>query len=87
MLPTDLRKDAAEMVGDLVWGSQVDTVDDEYRWAGCEDPNIVVTTSRDPSSKLKIFAKVIFCYVHIFFSISSVYKKGDEAGSAQFSTH
>ena len=58
MLPTDLRKDAVEVVGDLAWGGQVDTVDDEYRWAGCEDPSIVITTSRDPSSKLKIFAKV-----------------------------
>lgn len=34
--------------------------DDEYRWAGVEDPKIVITTSRDPSSRLKIFAKVIF---------------------------
>ena len=59
-LPTDLRKDAAEMVGDLAWGDQVDPVDDEYRWAGCDDPSIVVTTSRDPSSRLKIFAKVLF---------------------------
>jgi len=42
-----------------MWGDQMDNVDDEYRWAGCEDPNIVVTTSRDPSSKLKIFAKEI----------------------------
>lgn len=58
MLPTDLRKNAVEMVGDLAWGEQVDTVDDEYRWAGCEDPSIVVTTSRDPSSRLKMFAKV-----------------------------
>ncbi|KAL3114271.1 hypothetical protein niasHT_014115 [Heterodera trifolii] len=58
-LPTDLRKDAAEMVGDLAWGGQVDAMDDEYRWAGCEDPNIVVTTSRDPSSRLKVFAKEI----------------------------
>lgn len=31
--------------------------DDEYRWAGVEDPKIVVTTSRDPSSRLKQFAK------------------------------
>uniref|UniRef100_A0A914MAG3 Brix domain-containing protein n=3 Tax=Meloidogyne TaxID=189290 RepID=A0A914MAG3_MELIC len=59
MIPTDLRKDAAEMVGDLAWGGQVDLVDDEYRWAGCEDPNLVVTTSRDPSSRLKMFAKEI----------------------------
>ena len=33
------------------------TKDDEYRWAGVEDPKIMITTSRDPSSKLKQFAK------------------------------
>ena len=33
-------------------------IDDEYKWAGVEDPKIMVTTSRDPSSKLKQFAKV-----------------------------
>lgn len=33
-------------------------VDDEYRWAGVEDPKIMITTSRDPSSRLKMFAKV-----------------------------
>lgn len=33
-------------------------VDDEYKWAGVEDPKIMITTSRDPSSKLKQFAKV-----------------------------
>lgn len=31
--------------------------DDEYRWAGVENPKIVITTSYDPSSKLKVFAK------------------------------
>uniref|UniRef100_A0A915EUG4 Brix domain-containing protein n=1 Tax=Ditylenchus dipsaci TaxID=166011 RepID=A0A915EUG4_9BILA len=56
-IPTDLRKDAVLMVKDFAWGGQADNVDDEYRWAGCEDPIIVVTTSRNPSSKLKIFAK------------------------------
>lgn len=33
-------------------------IDDEYRWAGVEDPKVLVTTSRDPSSRLKMFAKV-----------------------------
>jgi U3 small nucleolar ribonucleoprotein protein IMP4 len=32
--------------------------DDEYKWAGVQDPKIVITTSRVPSSKLKQFAKV-----------------------------
>ena len=31
--------------------------DDEYRWAGVEDPKVMVTTSRDPSARLKKFAK------------------------------
>ena len=33
--------------------------DDEYAWAGVEDPKIVVTTSHNPSSRLKQFAKVV----------------------------
>ncbi|ERL89841.1 U3 small nucleolar ribonucleoprotein protein IMP4 [Dendroctonus ponderosae] len=31
--------------------------DDEYRYAGAEDPKIVITTSRDPSARLKMFVK------------------------------
>lgn len=31
--------------------------DDEYRYAGCEDPKIMITTSRDPSARLKMFVK------------------------------
>lgn len=31
--------------------------DDEYRWAGVEDPKIMITTSRKPSARLKMFAK------------------------------
>jgi len=31
-----------------------------FRWAGVEDPKIMITTSRDPSAKLKQFAKVRF---------------------------
>ena len=33
--------------------------DDEYRWAGVEDPKVMITTSRDPSARLKKFVKVI----------------------------
>lgn len=36
----------------------VSAEDDEYRWAGVEDPKVIVTTSHDPSSKLKQFSKV-----------------------------
>ena len=41
----------------LIGGAVASSQDDEYRWAGVEDPKIVITTSRDPSSKLKQFAK------------------------------
>lgn len=41
------------------------SADDEYKWAGVEDPKVMVTTSRDPSSKLKQFAKVNV-YDHTF---------------------
>jgi len=58
-IPTDLREGALDDVKEFAWGGQTDNVDDEYRWAGCEDPNIVVTTSRSPSSRLKMFAKEV----------------------------
>ena len=32
--------------------------DDEYAWAGIQDPKIMITTSHNPSSRLKQFAKV-----------------------------
>lgn len=34
-------------------------MDDEYANAGIEDPKVCVTTSRDPSSRLKMFIKEI----------------------------
>ena len=33
------------------------SVDDEYRTAGIVDPKLMITTSRDPSSRLLQFAK------------------------------
>lgn len=39
-------------------------MDDEYKWAGVEDPKVMVTTSRDPSSRLKMFAKVSFTSIN-----------------------
>jgi len=35
-------------------------IDDEYQLAGVDDPRILITTSRNPSARLKQFAKV--CY-------------------------
>jgi U3 small nucleolar ribonucleoprotein protein IMP4 len=61
-IPTDLRKDALELQKATEWmdesGVGLTThADDEYKWAGVQDPKLVITTSRDPSSKLKQFAK------------------------------
>ncbi|XP_068240495.1 U3 small nucleolar ribonucleoprotein protein IMP4 [Palaemon carinicauda] len=46
---------AVELTGEATRGGTYN--DDEYRWAGVEDPKIVITTSHDPSAKLKQFAK------------------------------
>lgn len=37
--------------------STANSQDDEYRWAGVEDPKVMLTTSRDPSATLKKFVK------------------------------
>ena len=46
-----------EFINQCSLNFQLQFQDDEYRWAGVEDPKIMITTSRDPSSKLKQFAK------------------------------
>ncbi|XP_058800815.1 U3 small nucleolar ribonucleoprotein protein IMP4 [Phymastichus coffea] len=69
----DLRKDALYLQKKAEWedggptlavaqgtemgGALGSNEDDEYRWAGVENPKIVITTSRDPSSRLKMFVK------------------------------
>lgn len=63
-IPTDLKRGALALQRASEWddeGGEHVTAheDDEYRWAGVEDPKIVVTTSREPSSRLKMFAKVL----------------------------
>jgi U3 small nucleolar ribonucleoprotein protein IMP4 len=40
------------------WIEPSSHIDDEYANAGIEDPKILITTSRDPSSRLTQFAKV-----------------------------
>lgn len=64
MIPADLQDNAIALQKTLDWDDKgadglTTHVDDEYKWAGVEDPKIMVTTSRDPSSKLKQFAKEI----------------------------
>lgn len=77
-LPTELKKDAKQLGRDLAFDeAQSDPtthIDNEYSRAGAQDPKIVVTTSRDPSSKLLQFAKVyVVClYFHCLFLIYSI---------------
>lgn len=44
----------------LIYVAPASHVDDEYARAGITDPKIFITTSRDPSSRLTQFSKVIF---------------------------
>ncbi|KAA3671437.1 U3 small nucleolar ribonucleoprotein IMP4, partial [Paragonimus westermani] len=61
-LPKEIQEEALKLNEELDWsddgGEGVATAEDnEYLWAGSEDPRVVVTTSRSPSSRLKEFAK------------------------------
>jgi len=64
----DLRAEALHLQEKLEWddgapglsasgggeegGAGTSHEDDEYRWAGVEDPKIMITTSHDPSARL-----------------------------------
>ena len=61
-LPTEVRRDEGRIRGQLELDDDNTIVprthvDDEYAKAGTRDPKVLVTTSRDPSSRLKAFAK------------------------------
>mmetsp|Transcript_32418 Transcript_32418/g.127168 ORF Transcript_32418/g.127168 Transcript_32418/m.127168 type:complete len:294 (-) Transcript_32418:3179-4060(-) len=63
-LPTERLHDEASLrekdeFADLVHDKPNTHEDDEYARAGEVDPKVVVTTSRDPSSRLKQFAKEV----------------------------
>jgi len=61
-IPTELRADEIKLrremeAEDAATAVQKTHQDDEYGKAGLEDPKICITTSRDPSSKLREFTK------------------------------
>lgn len=63
-IPTELRKDEPQLRKEVELEDEVtavprDHVDDEYAHAGEVDPKILVTTSRNPSSRLVQFAKEV----------------------------
>lgn len=59
----DLQRQAIQLQDKLKYnvedpnGVMEANIDDEYRWAGCEDPKIMITTSHSPSARLKMFVK------------------------------
>lgn len=61
-LPTELRREEAKLRHDVELEDDNTAVprthiDDEYAHAGERDPKILITTSRDPSTRLVAFAK------------------------------
>jgi len=61
-LPVDVRRDAKKLreqalLDDDRTKTQRGTLDDEYAYVGSKDPRILITTSRDPSSRLTQFLK------------------------------
>lgn len=63
-LPAELRGKEAELLGkdlnlDAAQDAPGSSIDDEYSRAGTYDPRVLVTTSRDPSSRLTQFAKEV----------------------------
>lgn len=60
-VPTELKKDAEllrkELPYDEAQEQPTSHMDDEYAFAGAKDPKVVITTSRDPSSRLQQFSK------------------------------
>ena len=63
-LPDSLKRQEAEELGrdlnlDAAQAAPGSSIDDEYSRAGTYDPRVLVTTSRDPSSRLTQFAKEV----------------------------
>lgn len=61
-IPSHLKKDSDQLTStllkDLAQQEPTTHMDDEYAKAGLYDPKVVITTSRDPSSRLQQFSKV-----------------------------
>lgn len=62
-IPTELRHEEAALRKEIALDDAntelvKSHVDDEYAFAGVKDPKVMVTTARDPSSRLAQFAKV-----------------------------
>lgn len=62
-IPNDLKNESEElkraMLKDAAQEAPTTHMDDEYAKAGTFDPKILITTSRDPSSRLQQFSKEV----------------------------
>lgn len=63
-IPTELRGQEKSLRHEMEYDDEkhekpLNHIDDEYKNAGMFDPKIAITTSRDPSSRLKQFAQEI----------------------------
>ncbi|EEY69398.1 U3 small nucleolar ribonucleoprotein IMP4 [Phytophthora infestans T30-4] len=63
-IPTELRSVESKLRQEMEYDDEahekpLNHIDDEYKNAGMFDPKIAITTSRDPSSRLKQFAQEI----------------------------
>lgn len=68
-IPNELRSDEAQLrkqveLEDDNTAVPRSHIDDEYAHAGETDPKVLVTTSREPSSRLTQFAKVRRGYIY-----------------------
>jgi len=64
VIPTELRGEDKRLrptldLADDETKNQRSTIDDEYAYVGVKDPKVLVTTSRDPSSRLQQFVKEV----------------------------
>eukprot|EP00299_Pterocystis_sp_00344_P015251 c7603_g1_i1.p1 GENE.c7603_g1_i1~~c7603_g1_i1.p1 ORF type:complete len:285 (+),score=67.18 c7603_g1_i1:27-881(+) len=56
-IPTELQAEADKLKAELDLVGLEAQIDDEYNQAGVYDPKVILTTSRDPSSRLTQFLK------------------------------
>lgn len=60
-IPSELKEEALQIQKELEYDEAQKEpsshIDDEYAQAGVQDPKVLITTSRDPSSRLQQFAK------------------------------
>lgn len=56
-IPTEIVAESRQLQHEMELDLSSSNVDDEYANLGTRDPKVCVTTSRDPGSRLKQFAK------------------------------